>query len=78
MKKAKEFMDEFIDTWNKMVKCQDVKLNPTEPNYDDFERAFSEEKKIVATYSVDDVPLITMEKANNEKGKSMEDDDFER
>lgn len=78
MKKAKEFMDEFMDTWKNMMKYQDVKLNPTEPNYDDIERAFSEEKKIVATYSVDDVPLLTIEKVNNEKEKNMEDDDFER
>lgn len=47
MKKAKEFMDEFIETWRNMEKYQDVKLNPVEPNYDDFEKAFSEEKKIV-------------------------------
>ena len=43
MKKAKEFMNEFMETWNDMRKYQDVKLNPLEPNYDDFEKAFAEE-----------------------------------
>ena len=49
MKKAKEFMDEFMHTFRNMLKYQDVKLNPVEPNYDEFERAFTEEKKIVET-----------------------------
>jgi len=49
MKKAREFMDDFMTTWNNMKKYHDIKLNPVEPNYDEFERAFSEEKKIVLT-----------------------------
>ena len=49
MKKAKEVMDDFMITWNNMMKYQDVKLNPVDPNYDDFEKAFFEEKKIIET-----------------------------
>jgi len=49
MKKAKEVMDEFMITWNNMMKYQDIKLNPGNPNYDEFEKAFSLEKKIVST-----------------------------
>ena len=32
-----------------MIKYQNVKINPVEPNYDEIERAFSIEKKIVNT-----------------------------
>ena len=46
MKSSKEFMDNFMENWKNMIKYQDVKLNPIEPNYDEFERAFNEEKKI--------------------------------
>lgn len=53
MKKAKEFMDEFMHTLRNMAKYQDVKLNPVQPNYDEFERAFTEEKKIVETCTED-------------------------
>ena len=49
MKNSKEFMDDFTRTWKNMLKYQDVKLNPIQPNYDDFEKAFTEEKKIIAT-----------------------------
>ena len=49
MKNSKEFMDDFMRTWKNTLKYQDVKLNPIQPNYDDFEKAFAEEKKIVAT-----------------------------
>ena len=49
MKSSKEFMDNFMENWKNMIKYQDVKLNPIEPNYDEFERAFNEEKKIVST-----------------------------
>ena len=49
MKSSKEFMDNFMENWKNMIKYQDVKLNPIEPNYDEFERAFNEEKKIVRT-----------------------------
>lgn len=38
-----------MENWKNMIKYQDVKLNPIEPNYDEFERAFNEEKKIVST-----------------------------
>ena len=48
MKSSKEFMDNFMENWKNMIKYQDVKLNPIEPNYDEFERAFNEEKKIVS------------------------------
>lgn len=57
MKKANEVMDEFMNTWNNMMKYQDVKLNPVTPNYDEFERAFTEEKKIVAVVeNVEEIP----------------------
>jgi len=36
MEKAKEVMDDFMITWDNMMKYQDVKLNPVDPNYDDF------------------------------------------
>lgn len=49
MKKSREFMDEFMNTWKNMMKYQEVKLNPLEPNYYEFEKAFTEEKKIVKT-----------------------------
>lgn len=49
MKNAEEFMDDFMRTWKNMLKYQDVKLNPIQPNYDDFEKAFTEEKNIVDT-----------------------------
>lgn len=49
MKKSREFMDEFMNTWKNMMKYQEIKLNPLEPNYDEFEKAFTEEKKIVET-----------------------------
>lgn len=49
MKSSKEFMDNFMENWKNMIKYQGVKLNPIEPNYDEFERAFNEEKKIVNT-----------------------------
>lgn len=49
MKDSKEFMDDFMRTWKNMIKYQNVKLNPIEPNYDDIEKAFSEENKIVST-----------------------------
>lgn len=48
MKSSKEVMDNFMENWKNMIKYQDVKLNPIEPNYDEFERAFNEEKKIVS------------------------------
>ncbi len=49
MKNSKDFMDEFMETWKNMIKYQNVKINPVEPNYDEIERAFSIEKKIVNT-----------------------------
>ena len=49
MKNSEEFMNDFMRTWKNMLKYQNVKLNPIQPNYDDFEKAFAEEKKIVAT-----------------------------
>lgn len=65
MKKAEEFMNEFMLTWKNMRKYQDVKINPIEPNYDDFERAFSEEKKIVATYEQNQEENKEIERQNN-------------
>jgi len=70
MKKAKEFMNEFMETWNDMRKYQDVKLNPLEPNYDDFEKAFAEEKKIVKTIEYSDKEEI--------KNLPKKDEDWER
>ena len=59
MKTAEEFMEGFMETWHNMMKYQNVTLNPYEPNYDDFEKAFSEEKKIVVTYdSVEETNLL--------------------
>ena len=49
MKNSREFMDEFMGTWKNMIKYQNIKINPIEPNYDEIEEAFSEEKKIVYT-----------------------------
>ena len=43
MKNAEEFMEDFMRTWKNMLKYQDIKLNPIQPNYDDFEKAFAEE-----------------------------------
>ena len=47
MRKAEEVMDDFMRTLNNMFKYQDVDLYNS--NYDEIERAFSEEKKIVET-----------------------------
>ena len=49
MKNSREFMDEFMGTWKNMIKYQNIKINPIESNYDEIEKAFSEEKKIVYT-----------------------------
>ena len=49
MKNSREFMDEFMGTWKNMIKYQNIKINSIEPNYDEIEKAFSEEKKIVYT-----------------------------
>ena len=38
-----------MGTWKNMMKYQNIKINPIEPNYDEIEKAFSEEKKIVYT-----------------------------
>jgi hypothetical protein len=37
MKKAEEFMNEFINTLNNMKKYQNVKINYYNPNYDEIE-----------------------------------------
>ena len=58
MKNSKEFMNDFMRTWKNMLKYQNVKLNPIQPNYDDFEKAFAEEKKIVATQECNEVQQI--------------------
>ena len=50
MRKAEDVMGDFMRTWNNMVKYQNVHIDPVNPNYDEIEKAFSEEKKIVATY----------------------------
>ena len=47
MRKAEEVMDDFMRTLNNMFKYQDVDLYNS--NYDEIERAFFEEKKIVET-----------------------------
>ena len=67
MKNSEEFMNDFMRTWKNMLKYQDVKLNPIQPNYDDFEKAFEEEKKIVATQDGKETQQI-----------SEMDDDWER
>lgn len=59
MKNSKEFMDDFMRTWKNMLKYQDIKLNPIQPNYDDFEKGFAEEKKIVATQEYNEIQQIT-------------------
>ena len=59
MKSTEEFMEGFMETLHNMKEFQGVILNSHELNYEDFERAFSEEKKIVATYdSVPETPLL--------------------
>ena len=50
MRKAEDVMGDFKRTWNNMVKYQDVHIDPVNPNYDEIEKAFSEEKKIAITY----------------------------
>lgn len=67
MKNSEEFMNDFMRTWKNMLKYQNVKLNPIQPNYDDFERSFAEEKKIVATQDGKETQQI-----------SEMDDDWER
>ena len=47
MKNSKDFMDEFMETWKNMIKYQNVKINPVEPNYAEIDIAFWIEKKIV-------------------------------
>ena len=49
MQNSREFLDEFMGTWKNMIKYQNIKINPIEPNYDEIEKSFSEEKKIVYT-----------------------------
>ncbi len=49
MRDSKEVMDQFMKTWKNMMKYQEIKLDVLQPNYEDFERAYSLEKKIVAT-----------------------------
>ena len=70
MKKSREFMDEFMNTWKNMMKYQEVKLNPLEPNYDEFEKAFTEEKKIVET--IEGKEIIQKE------ALTIKEDDWER
>ena len=74
MKKSEEFMNEFMSTLRNVAKYQDIRLNPIEPNYDEFERAFSEEKKIVATYSQNDETKLD----ENLKVQSKKEDCFTR
>lgn len=64
MKNSREFMDEFMETWKNMIKYQNIKINPIEPNYDEIEEAFSEEKKIV----------YTQESNENQQISEIEDD----
>lgn len=58
MKKAEEVMGDFMRTWKNMLKYQEVRLNINEPNYDEFEKAFSKEKKIVATIEPKEINQI--------------------
>lgn len=57
MKDAQTVMNQFMENWKKMQEYSDVKLNPIEPNYDEFERAYSEAKKIIDV----DVPFRLIE-----------------
>ena len=59
MKNSREFMDEFMWTWKNMIKYQNIKINPIEPNYDEIEKAFSEEKKIVYTQECNESQQIS-------------------
>lgn len=59
MKNSREFMDEFMGTWKNMIKYQNIKINSIEPNYDEIEKAFSEEKKIVYTQECDENQQIS-------------------
>lgn len=55
MRRAKDVMNEFMETLKNMEKYRDIQLNPIDPNYDEFEQAFKEEKKIVKTYEASDI-----------------------
>ena len=59
MKNSREYMDEFMGTWKNMIKYQNIKINSIEPNYDEIEKAFSEEKKIVYTQECDENQQIS-------------------
>ena len=48
MRDAEEVMDEFLTIWNNMLENQSVQLGSLK--YDEIKKAFSLEKKIVATY----------------------------
>ena len=74
MKKSEEFMKEFMYTLRNVAKYQNIRLNPMEPNYDEFEKAFSEEKKIVATYSQNNEAKLD----KNLKVQRKKDDCFTR
>lgn len=71
MKNSKEFMDDFMSVWKNMIKYQDIDIE--ESNYEEVERAFREEKNIVATYEQSE--NITSEKQRRidwEKGIKVE------
>ncbi len=71
MKKAEEVMDEFIRVWRNMIKYQDINIE--EANYDEVERAFRQEKKIVATYEQNDNTISQKQKRIDwEKGIKVE------
>lgn len=58
MRKAKDVMNEFMETWHNIQKYRDIQMNSIDPNYDEFEQAFTEEKKIVKTYEASDIEEI--------------------
>ena len=58
MKNSEEFMNDFMRTWKNMLKYQDIKLNPIQPNYDEFEKAFREEKNIVYTQECNEAKQV--------------------
>ncbi len=70
MKKAEEVMDEFMRVWKNMMKYQNIKINPVEPNYDEIEKAFSEEKKIVATYEAGEVKEVSENEITQRKRRA--------
>jgi hypothetical protein len=75
LKDAKTFVDDFARTWNSMLENNpNVKMDIITGNFDGVHKAFSEEKKIVATYdSCKETSLL-----ENKTAKLLEESEEER